>query len=259
MKMTSFMLTQPSGYKLACHRFLGNGPGVLLVGGYGNSSLLSPLGTKVLAWCQANSQDFVVLDFMGQGCSTGNLHDITIPTIADDIAAVSSQLSLTSRFGIAASLGGWGMLVAAAANPTIFSSLLLLAPAIDWDETFVAPRLADGRASRDDAGVITLEDHVVLSNAFLDTAPQARVDARAIAPSCAVKIIVGADDTTVDQAKIRDLVDRLRGHCDVSWRTLPDEDHQLAKLRTADSQVAFFQEAGMLLDSWRRTQGKKPS
>lgn len=233
LSVNQTLVARPDGAKLSCFRLSGDGPGFLFAGGYGvESPMQSPAGMALLQYCAARHQDCVIVEFRGQGQSSGQLQDNTVVTMADDLLAVGEALGLVDRIGLGASLGAWALLAAQQRRPDLIRSLLALAPAINWDQTFIRPRLAAGKAVRSEDGVIRIPAHgVVLSGDFLEDAEEARVAFADIAMKDATRILHGDQDVIAPASEAMRLVAELALRGDAGIRMYQGVGHELSKLK----------------------------
>lgn len=227
------VVAQPDGEKISCFRVAGDGPGFLFAGGYGvESPMQSAAGIGLLQYCAARNQDCVLVEFRGQGQSSGKLHDNTLASMVADLLATSDALELTNRIAVGASLGAWALLAAQQRRPGLIRSLLGLAPAINWDQTFIRPRLEIGKAVRSADGLIRMPRHgIVLSGDFLEEAEEARVAFADIAVKDAVRILHGDQDGIAPASESIRLIDELAPRCDANIRMYTGVGHELSKLK----------------------------
>lgn len=243
--------TGAAGHRLTSLHIAGEGPGLLLVGGYGKlSPLAKPLGQLIALYCQSRKQDLRILEFRGQGSSEGQLSELAIPDMRDDLLTMADAFGLSGRIGIGASLGAWAMLAAQRQRPALLWGMLALAPALDWDRTYLAPRLADGRASRGSDGRIMVgEDNIEVSDRFLERADEARLDAAgALSMPGPLHILHGSDDAIAPLSRSAELAQRGGA---VALKVIPGLGHEVSTLPTQPLQQLFVAECDRLMQAWR--------
>lgn len=246
--------TGAAGHRLSSFHLAGASPGLLLVGGYGRLSPLGkPFGQLIAAYCQSRGLDLRILEFRGQGNSAGELSQLTIPDMRADLLALADQFGLVGRIGVGASLGAWAMLAAQQARPALLWGMVALAPALDWDRTYFAPRLADGRAHRDgDGGIVVREDNIVVSDRFLDSAVDARLDTTGdLSLPGPLRILHGSDDVIAPLSRAAELA---RHGGNIALRVFPGLRHEVSTLSSKPLQQGFIEECDLVLQAWRSRQ-----
>ncbi len=152
--MTDF-LTTPEGRRIAYNRLMGQGPGVVFLGGFKSDMQ----GTKALHlqdWAQAQGRAFLRFDYSGHGQSSGDFMEYCIGDgLADAMAAITA-LTTGPQVLVGSSMGGWIALLVARALPERVAGLVGIAPAPDFTEDSVwAGMTAAEQAEMMDKGHIT--------------------------------------------------------------------------------------------------------
>lgn len=253
-QVQAFTIPSPdNGEAIAGYRLPGagpnTGPGLLLVGGYGQQGPLGKLlGRVVFTYAQARGLDCVALDFRGQGQSGGERWGMTIPGMTSDIFAMADHLALQGRIGIGASLGAWAMLAAQQRRPQLLRGMIALAPAFDWDRTYFSPRQADGRLqTRPDGKLAESGAAFMISRPLLDTAEEWRLRSDGIALSDGLDVLHGTADelASFDHAAV--VVRGFAQHISATMQPVPGEDHSLSTLTSPLAQQLFVQHCDALL------------
>lgn len=243
--------TGAAGHRLTSLHIAGDGPGLLLVGGYGKlSPLAKPFGQFIAVYSHSRKQDLRILEYRGQGSSEGQLSQLTIPDMRDDLLAMADAFGLAGRIGIGASLGAWAMLAAQQARPALLWGMLALAPALDWDRTYLAPRLADGRAGRSsDGNIVIAEDNIEVSDRFLERAEEARLAAAGeLSLPGPLHILHGSADAIAPLSRSAELAQQGG---DVALKALTGLGHEVSTLSTEPLQQLFIAECDLLVQAWR--------
>lgn len=239
----------PTGEKLRCHYLPGNGPGLLVAGGYG---LLGPiaklLGIVSLIYAKGRGQRCIIVDYRGQGDSSGERWSMTVPGMRTDLLAVAEYYGLADCIGIGASLGAWAMLSAQQHRPGLLKGMLALAPAFDWDLSYFAPRIADGRLQQlGDGRLGEPGKGFRITQDLLDTAPQNRLDPARIHLPGGLLVLHGTADDLADVDYAATVLARLGETNPVAMRRLAGQDHGLSTLNDQQAQVEFIQACDQLL------------
>src|SRR5215469_16117048 len=135
-------LRRGDGETIAYLRRDGKSPTVLWLGGFKSDMK----GTKARAlgeWAARESRSLVLFDYFGHGASSGDFRNGTIGRWRDDALAVIDGLTTGRLILVGSSMGAWIALLAARARPERVAAMLLLAPAVDFTEELIWPRLSD--------------------------------------------------------------------------------------------------------------------
>lgn len=227
-------LTRDGGVSIAYQRVEGKGdlPGVVFLSGF-NSDMT---GTKAVALeqaCAARGQAFVRFDYQGHGQSSGRFEDGTIGIWRDDALAVLDALTAGPQILVGSSMGGWLALLLALARPERVVGLVGIAPAADFTEALMWPRLPqavretilrDGSArlpsAYDPAG------YLVTRALFEDGRRHCLLDAP-IPLACPVRILQGTADPDVPWQHAIRLAEAI-AHDDVVVTLIKNGDHRLS-------------------------------
>lgn len=237
------------GQWLSCYHLRGAGPGLLVSGGFGALGITDkPLGMAALYNGLQRGLRTILIEYRGQGASSGERWSQTVPRMRDDILAVADHFGLQNCIGVGASLGAWAMLAAQQQRAGLLQGMLALAPAFDWDKTYIAPRLASGRLVRLESGKLhqpgtTME----VDQALLETAEEARLAPDAIRLPRGLVAILGAADAVANPAYAVSILDQFRQNNRVEVRQLDGEGHNVSTLEGPKLQVAFHQALDTLL------------
>jgi pimeloyl-ACP methyl ester carboxylesterase len=248
-KLETMILARPDGGRICVHRMPGSGPEIVLLGGYGRASpLRKPIGAETLSHCRRLGLGFTTIEVRGQGGSGGELQRQTPETMRDDVLGVCHDLGISDAIGIGASLGGWIILAAQTARPTLLRAALLLAPAIDWDRHFLLPAIASGRGIAQPEGDIAFPaDNLLIGRAFMDGVDALRLPADRIDIPGPIAIVQGGRDSVVPLTTATDFVARYGASTPITLRVVPAEGHGLSALSTPAASAAFAAELDTLI------------
>jgi len=242
------ILTREDGATIAYHRRCGRGPGVVFLGGF----MSNMTGTKALAldhFCEARGQAFLRFDYFGHGQSSGAFADATVSRWRDDALAVFDALTDGQQVLVGSSLGGWIMLLLAAARPQRIKALIGVAAAPDatedlmWAQFPPAVRQAiesDGAARIPSA---YSEQGYLITRKLIDDGRQHLIMRSAIPFDGPVRLLHGMRDDDVPWQRSLALADRLAA-TDVRITLIKDGDHRLS--RDADLAVLMRTLAALL-------------
>ncbi|MGO1304546.1 MAG: alpha/beta hydrolase [Sphingomonas parapaucimobilis] len=119
--------------RLAHHWTPGSGPAIVFLPGYASDMQ----GSKALAleaWARANGRAFLRFDYRGCGESPGAFEDQSLVDWRDDVVAMLDDVVKGPAVLVGSSMGGWLMLLAAAARPEQVKALVGIAPAPDFTD-----------------------------------------------------------------------------------------------------------------------------
>lgn len=119
--------------QLAYDQTLGDGPGVVFLGGFRSDKD----GTKAIdleAWAKEQGRAFLRFDYSGHGASSGDFLDGSIGDWADDAEAVIRGLTEGPQILVGSSMGGWISLLMARRMPEKIAGLVTIAAAPDFTE-----------------------------------------------------------------------------------------------------------------------------
>lgn len=219
----------------------GQAPTVIWLGGFRSDME----GTKAVAlaeWGERTGHRVVRFDYRGHGASGGRFEDYAISDWLADAEAVMAAHVSGSAIAVGSSMGGWiGLLMARARAQAgrPLAGLVLLAPAADFTERLMWPRLPE--AMRDEVmarGIAHLpsdygEPYPITRRLFEDGRKHLLYGDNPIETGCAVRILQGVADPDVPHTHTLELVERL-AQDDVALTLIKDGDHRLSRPQDID-------------------------
>ena len=133
-------LTRDDGETIAYLRRSGKPPTVLWLGGF-KSDMGANKAEALARWAEKNDRALLRFDYFGHGKSSGDFRKGTISRWSEDALAVVDTLTHGELVLVGSSMGGWIALLAALARPERVKAMLLIAPAVDFTEVLMWPRL----------------------------------------------------------------------------------------------------------------------
>jgi len=232
MQAPSFF-DSPHGTKIAYHRTVGHGPGVVFLGGF-KSDMEGGKATALEAWCKKTGRAFVRFDYQGHGQSSGKFKDGTIGLWAKDATAVIDALTAGPQVLVGSSMGGWIAMLAAKARPARIKGFVGIAAAPDFtvrmwnqefDDTTRAEVQAQGYMERPcDYG----DEPYIITRALIEDGFVNRVIAGPLNLDMPVRLIQGTEDADVPWQTAQQIADKLTGD-DVEIILVPGGDHRLSR------------------------------
>lgn len=140
MTETTGFLDRGDGQRIAWRRVDGAGPAVVWLGGFASDMT----GTKAQALADAAAArgwSYLRFDYFAHGASSGRWEDATIGRWRADALAVVDRLTAGPLVLVGSSMGGWIAGLVALARPERLHGLVLVAPAPDFTERLMRPRI----------------------------------------------------------------------------------------------------------------------
>ena len=231
------------GARLAWRRTGGRGPTILWLGGFA-SEMTGTKASALARWAARAGRDFLRFDYFGHGQSEGEFVAGTISRWRADALAMIDHLTEGPLILVGSSMGGWIACLAAVARPERVRSLALIAPAADFTEALMRPRLPpeavsalerdgvwDGQQGAGPISRVLLEDGARWS---LLPGP-APIEAP-------VRIVQGARDDAVPWRHALELAQALKSE-DVVFTLIKDGDHRLNRPADLERMVAMVEDA----------------
>ncbi|HWE45596.1 MAG TPA: alpha/beta hydrolase [Caulobacteraceae bacterium] len=228
---TSGRLDRKGSEQIAWRRRAGPGPTVLWLGGFRSDMG----GTKADALDRAaetHGWDYVRFDYYAHGESSGDWALATIGHWREDALAVIDRLTDGPLVLVGSSMGGWIACLAALARPERVKAMVLIAPAPDFTELLMKPRLSpEALAAIERRGewieTSGYEGPYAITRKFLDDGRDWQILGGPIAVHVPVRILQGQLDPDVPWTHALKLADQLATQ-DVVFSLIKDGDHRLS-------------------------------
>ncbi|MBP7334585.1 MAG: alpha/beta hydrolase [Niveispirillum sp.] len=224
-----------AGTAIAYRRSPGLGPGLVFLTGF-RSDMGGGKAVALERWARERGRSFVRFDYHAHGASGGNWVEGSIGRWRDDALAVLDQVTQGPQILVGSSMGGWIALLLALARPDRVAGLFGIAPAPDFTERMIRPRLglAEWRALESDGQFIApsaydpagypitrhlleeARDHLLLTTGG------------PIPISCPVRLLHGQRDPDIPWQTSLDLAAALESD-DVRVTLVKDGDHRLSR------------------------------
>lgn len=126
-------LDTPSGRRIAYRRTMGQGPGVVFLGGF-KSDMTGTKAVHLEEWARANGRAFLRFDYSGHGDSSEAFEDGCIGDWAEDAFQAITSLTTGPQVLVGSSMGGWISLLVARRMADRVAGLVTIAAAPDFTE-----------------------------------------------------------------------------------------------------------------------------
>jgi len=226
-------VTSAAGVALEYEYLPGAGPVVVFCPGYA-SHMGGTKANALLAAARAREQAMLRFDYSGHGASGGDFVDGSISLWTADAAKVIEEaIPGQDIIFVGSSMGGWISLLLACELKARVKAMLLIAPATDFTERLIRPRLsAKQKAELKKTGVIHQPNEdgetLPLTQKFLEDGAQNLLLNEAIPVACPVHILHGMHDATVPWEMSLKLAELLESQ-NVRLNFVKDGDHRLSR------------------------------
>lgn len=216
----------------------GKGPTLVWLGGY-RSDMRGTKAEHLLDIAVREGRSYTRLDYSGHGESGGRFEDGTISRWSEEAMAAIEAAGARSVILVGSSMGAWvalNLVKRARTGNAPFSvqGLLLLAPAPDFTERLMRPRLTEAELASiethgrlEEASEYSDEPNIYTKALFDDGATNLVMDAP-IETGCPVAIIQGMEDPDVPYSHALDLMTCLSAD-DATMTLIRDGDHRLSR------------------------------
>ncbi|MCE7029217.1 alpha/beta hydrolase [Jiella avicenniae] len=230
-------------YRLRRSRTRPNAPTIVWLGGY-RSDMRGTKAEHLLAFAARHDYGYCRLDYSGHGESGGAFEDGTIGRWTEEVASVLEEIGDGPLVLVGSSMGAWIALNLARqagrfAVAGRIRALLLLAPAPDFTERLLLPKLsAEQRAEIETKGRLLApsdysDEPDVYTKALIENGRANLVLDGLIDPKCPVTIVQGMADPDVPYEHALTLVEHLPHHA-VILSLVRDGDHRLSRPQDLD-------------------------
>jgi alpha-beta hydrolase superfamily lysophospholipase len=217
-----------SGSIISMHEVGAGDRVVFVIGGLSVRSFAESAMRLVLEDAADGGTRCVLMDIAGSGASTSGA-TMTMDSWLDDIDDVFQERVAGPAIWTGASIGAWLMLLAHRRDSRRFVSMCALAPALDWDQQYVGPRLADGRLGAIEGIVVNADATALASRELLVSMAPHHLLHAPFALGAPLHVIAGMRDEIAPPAGARKFIENARGAA-CTGEFLPEGDHGTAKL-----------------------------
>ena len=233
----------PSAREIVYRHLEGRAPTVVWLGGY-RSDMGGTKAEHLLGFARAHGLGYSRFDYSGHGASSGRFEDGTIGRWTEESAAVLKAIGNGPLILAGSSMGAWIALnlVRLAGQFGIegrVQAMLLLAPAPDFTERLLLPRLTSEQrlAIEVDGRLEVPSDYAdepdIYTRALFEDARDNLVLGGMIDTGCPVTVIQGMADRDVPYEHALTLVEHLP-HQAVILSLVRDGDHRLSRPQDLD-------------------------
>jgi pimeloyl-ACP methyl ester carboxylesterase len=208
------------------------GPGVVWLPGF-KAEMTGLKASAIDAWAVRTGRGYTRFDYFGHGASSGDFRQGTISRWREDALAMIDRIAQGPLLLAGSSMGAWIALLAALARPERVAGMVLIAPAPDFTEALLWPRLPEeARRQIEVEGVwlrpsaYDLEPYPITRALIEDGRKHLLLDAP-IPLRMPIHILHGMDDPDVPWTHALRLTERLASS-EVTLELIKGGDHRLS-------------------------------
>lgn len=224
-------LETPQGRRIAYHRSVGDGPGILFLGGF-----MSDMdGTKAVwleDWARRRGRGFLRFDYSGHGASAGRFEDGSIGDWSEDAAAILHEVTTGPQILVGSSMGGWISAILIGQMPERIAGFVGIAAAPDFTEDgFWAGFGPAERRDLAEIGVVHVPseygDPYPITRRLIEDGRRHLVLRRPLTAPFPVRLLQGTADADVSRDVALNLLDHIDGP-DVRLTLVRGADHRFS-------------------------------
>jgi pimeloyl-ACP methyl ester carboxylesterase len=227
-------LERADGEIIAYEQHAGKSPGIVWLGGF-KSDMTGTKASALDAMAVRQGRAFLRFDYFGHGQSTGDFRKGTITRWREDALDVFDRLTQGPQILVGSSMGGWISLLLARARPERIAGMLLIAPAPDFTEALMWPRLPEDAQRQILAQGEWLRpseydpEPYPITRALIEDGRNNLVLQERMKLFCPMRILQGMQDPDVPWEHALRLVEAIDG--DVALTLIKNGDHRLSTPR----------------------------
>lgn len=233
--MSASIFTTAYGAQIAYHHLMGQGTGVMFLGGF-MSDMTGSKATSLEEHCRKAGKQFLRFDYQGHGASSGAFKDGTIGQWAQDALTMFDEFMTGPTILVGSSMGGWIASLLARQRPEKIAGFIGIAAAPDFTERMWAHDLSDDHRTqimRDGYVEIHSEygpDPYVFTKALFDDGRTNSIFAQPLKIEAPVRLLQGLEDPDVPYDTALKLANHMQesGSQDVEAIMIPAGDHRLS-------------------------------
>jgi pimeloyl-ACP methyl ester carboxylesterase len=227
-------LERPDGHTIAYLKrpAKAKGPGVLWLSGF-KSEMNGTKAAALDAWAERTGRGYTRFDYFGHGASSGDFRQGTVSRWRDDALAVLDALTEGPQILVGSSMGAWIAMLAALARRERVAGMVLIAPAADFTEALLWPRMPDEARRQIESEGVWLRpsaydaDPYPITRGLIEDGRKHLLLGAPIAVRVPIHILQGMEDPDVPWTHAVRLVERLESS-DVTLELVKGGDHRLS-------------------------------
>ena len=245
-------MTETSGFlerggeRLAWKKVVGAGPTVVWLGGF-KSDMSGTKATALADAADACGWSFLRFDYSAHGLSSGGWMDATIGQWRSDALLMIDVMTDGPLVLVGSSMGGWLACLTAIDRPERLHALVLIAPAPDFTELLMRPRIPpDGQRELELNGVYMepseYDEPLPITRKLLDEGREHLILNGSVPIRCPVRILQGQRDEPVPWRYALMLADQIESE-DVLFTLSKAGDHRLSTPADIERLIATVADA----------------
>jgi pimeloyl-ACP methyl ester carboxylesterase len=229
--MSASFLDLGEDRRLAYRRVLGQGSGVIFLGGF-RSDMTGTKASFLEDWARPRGRAFLRFDYTGHGASSGSFEAGTIGDWARDATDALDRLTEGPQVLVGSSMGGWIALLLARARPERVGGLVGIAAAPDFTEDAMWAAMDAGTRNRlaRDGQVMAASDYEApypITRRLIEDGRRNLVLRSPLPLPFPVRLLHGTADTDVDVSVALRLLERAESP-DLRLTLVKGADHRFS-------------------------------
>lgn len=231
------ILITAQGRKIAYHQTLGEGEGVVFLGGF-----LSDMdGSKAIhleRWAKQRGRPFIRFDYSGHGQSSEEFTNGSIGEWAEDAFEVISHLTSGPQILVGSSMGGWIAFLMAKRIPKHIFGIIGIAAAPDFTEDIIWNRMDDMmRATLTRSNIVYIKNNYgepyPITKKLIEDGRKNLVMHDPLNLSFPIRLFHGTADEDVKMDVPLNLIEHIKGP-DIELTIVKNADHRFSSEKCLD-------------------------
>lgn len=224
-------LTTPQNRRIAHYQSMGQGPGVVFLGGF-RSDMGGTKAVHLEHWAQSQGRAFLRFDYSGHGDSSGEFLDGAIGDWFEDALAAITTLTTGPQILVGSSMGGWISLLVARTIPDRIAGFLGIAAAPDFTEDSMWANFTPAQRAELAKGQLALpsdysDDPYIITKRLIEEGRDRLVLRTPLDLPFPVRLLQGTDDVDVPPSVALRLLDHATSP-DMRLTLVKGADHRFS-------------------------------
>lgn len=231
------ILITAQGRKIAYHQTLGEGEGVVFLGGF-SSDMDGSKAIHLERWAKQRGRPFIRFDYSGHGQSSEEFTNGSIGEWAEDAFEVISHLTSGPQILVGSSMGGWIAFLMAKRIPKHIFGIIGIAAAPDFTEDIIWNRMDDMmRATLTRSNIVYIKNNYgepyPITKKLIEDGRKNLVMHDPLNLSFPIRLFHGTADEDVKMDVPLNLIEHIKGP-DIELTIVKNADHRFSSEKCLD-------------------------